>query len=620
MSIGLYYHAKAAYESGNPILTDEQFDTLERKLIQTNPEILLSVGSAVRSGKVTLPHPMGSLDQKHDQAELDRWVTKIQHKEFIIMEKIDGNSCLVVYRDGKFVDSFSRGDGVNGANNSRHTIKISGIPKLFSNFTGTVRGELVIPKQDWPTVKAIAELKTGRVFANSRNFIAGFLNGSTGIDEIYPYVKFVAFDLLEKHGEDYQYGNNKRADLELLSSFGFTIPGHEVRGGVLTLNYSELQSEIHACIQASQYELDGVVIEANRLEDRQVVTGTEDLNPLHSVKIKPVSNAVVTTVTGVEWNISKDGLLKPVVHIEPVQLSGVTVSKASGYNARNILDQGIGPGATVMVSRRGDVIPCVDSVLDPVEAVLPSNSRWDSNQVELISEDKSLLEEMAARRLEYFFGKLGVDHMGPANVRALMSAGVITAVQAVKANRDLYVATIGLNGGKAYDQLCRVLSNVKPELILAALDDFGRGIGERKLRALFQQVNLDDFLDGRITRQQIVAIHGFEEKSADLILDNLREALENFHQIWHYLELDLGEDETVQTGKLTGKVICPTGVRFKDDVLAKIQSHGGIVADSMTGQVNILVAKDPNNNSAKIEKARLKGIQVISLEQLLEML
>ena len=619
MSIGLYYHAKAAYEDGNPVLTDEEFDALERKLALTNPEILLSVGSAERSGKVPLPHPMGSLDQKHDQAELDRWTSKIKHKQFIMMEKIDGNSCLIVYRDGKFVDSFSRGDGINGANNSRHTINIPGIPKLFSNFTGTVRGELVITKKDWPTVKALAESKTGRTFANSRNFIAGFLNGSTGIREIYPYIKFVAFDMLEGSDGSYRYINSKSNDLQLLRAIGFTVPGHEVNPG-LQYDYSDIQSEVHNCIQASQYELDGVVIEANAMEDRVVVTGTEDLNPSHAIKIKPVSVAVVTTVTDVEWNISKNGLLKPIVHIEPVQLSGVTVSKASGYNARNILDKGIGPGATVMVSRRGDVIPCVESVLKPVEVILPVNAEWDTNQVELISNDGNLLVEMTARRIEYFFSKLGVDHMGPANVRAIMLCGVSSSVESVWSSREFYVNAIGANGGKVYDQLQRVLSNVKPELILAALDDFGRGIGERKLRSLFEHVNIHDFLDGNITKQQIISIHGFEEKTADLILDNLDEALNNFHQIENYLELDISKKEVVQGGKLSGKVICPTGVRFKGDLLEKIQQEGGVVVDSMTNLVNILVAKDPDSNSSKIEKAKAKGIQVISLEQLVEML
>jgi DNA ligase (NAD+) len=618
ISLELYHQAKLSYYAGYPIMSDEEFDVLERALVKTNPEILLSVGASVRSGKVELPHPMGSLDQKHDQNELDRWVSKIKHKEFIMMEKIDGNSCLVVYRDGKFVNSFSRGDGINGANNSRHTINIPSLPKLFSTFTGTVRGELVITKADWPSVKSIAESKTGKTFANSRNFIAGFLNGSTGIKEVYPFVKFVAFDMLESNDGTYRYVSSKNSDLSVLSSFGFTIPGHEVFSKLP--DYRTLQFEVHNCISASMYELDGMVIEANNIEDREVVTDTEDLNPIHSIKIKPVTSAVITTVTDVEWNISKDGLLKPIVHIDPVQLSGVTVSKASGYNARNIVDKGIGKGAVVMISRRGDVIPCVEKVITPAEAILPSDSKWNSNHVELISTDDTLLDEMTARRIEYFFAKLGIEHMGPANVRSLMMCGVTSAVMAVWASRDFYVSALGANGAKANDQLMIALSNIKPELILAALDDFGRGIGERKLRALFEQIDVREFLDGNVTYEQIVAIHGFEEKTAKLILENLDEALANFNMIKNYLELDLEEEQIVLGGKLAGKVICPTGVRFKPELLEKIQKEGGSVVDSMTSQVNTLVAKDPNSNSSKIEKARIKGIQVISLEELVSML
>jgi len=154
MKLNLYYKAKVAYYEGDPIMCDDAFDHLERELIKTNPEILLTVGSAERGGKVPLPRAMGSLNQVHDQRELELWMNK-NPGDKIALEKIDGNSCLVEYKNGKFVNSYSRGDGLQGANNSRHLIYTS-IPKFVNGFTGTVRGELVIPKQHWETVKALA--------------------------------------------------------------------------------------------------------------------------------------------------------------------------------------------------------------------------------------------------------------------------------------------------------------------------------------------------------------------------------------------------------------------------------------------------------------------------------
>ena len=106
--IQLYHNAKESYYAGDPIMCDDAFDHLERELIKTNPEILLQVGAEVRGGKVQLPIMMGSLNQVHNQRELDNWNRKFLGDR-VLMEKLDGNSVLLSYKDGKFYESFSRG-------------------------------------------------------------------------------------------------------------------------------------------------------------------------------------------------------------------------------------------------------------------------------------------------------------------------------------------------------------------------------------------------------------------------------------------------------------------------------------------------------------------------------
>jgi DNA ligase (NAD+) len=346
----------------------------------------------------------------------------------------------------------------------------------------------------------------------------------------------------------------------------------------------------------------------------------DDLNPSYAVKIKPKSQGVVSTVTSVEWNVSKDGLLKPVVHFEPVSLTGVTITKASGYNARNVLDSGIGPGATVLITRQGDVIPCVKQVLVPAEVVLPTDCTWDTNRVELIATDLKSAFDIGVRKLEYFFSKLGVDHMGPANVHTLTSVGIDTPVKAIKASQLVYEEFIGANGAKAYTMLHNILSDVKPELLFAALDSLGRGVGERKIRALLETIPLETFLSGKVTIDQIVAIHGFEIKTAKLIVDNLPEALHQYTEISKCVTFKKTVDTHQPGGKLSGQVLCATGVRLKDTVLSQVISEGGTVLDSFTSAVTILVAKDKNSTSAKIEKARAKGVTIIGLDDLIQLL
>ncbi len=605
MTIELYFKAKRAYYSGSPIMSDAEFDLLEASLSEQDPSILQAVGAPERGGKVQLPRPMGSLNQIKNASDFDRW--KLRYRgSFVAMEKIDGNSLLLQYKKGRFVASYSRGDGLQGADNTRHTSLMSDIPKqIDANYTGTIRGEVVIAKADWETVKSKATAVTGKEYANSRNFTAGFMNGSTGIKALYPYFRFVAFDA-------YDYDAGKIAALEFLERQGFVIPEFKELSQEVT--FEDVRELMGSLIANSKYELDGVVLEADAVGYKKDAIDPLDLNPKYAIKIKPESAGAVTTVTAVEWNVSKDGLLKPVVHFEPVQLTGVTISKATGHNAKNIFSNGIGVGARVVITRQGDVIPRVDRVLEAAEPVQPANSAWNDSGVELIALDSDMSLELSARRLEYFFSKLEVDHMGPANVRALMTTGVLNPEDAVLADEAAYASSIGANGVKAYKQLHEILQSVTAERLFAALDRFGRGVGERKLRALIAGIGLDNFLAGTYGVANIIAIDGFESKTAELIMENRESALDTYADIKSLVKFKAAD--SVAQGKLTGQVFCATGVRLDAATQQRIISQGGSVVDSLTSAVTTLVAKDPNASSSKLDKARSKGVRVISLQEL----
>jgi NAD-dependent DNA ligase len=206
--------------------------------------------------------------------------------------------------------------------------------------------------------------------------------------------------------------------------------------------------------------------------------------------------------------------------------------------------------------------------------------------------------------------------MGPANVYALATMSVDSPVMAIKASEQRYAEYVGANGVKARNMLHNILADVKPELLFAAFDSLGRGIGERKSRALLEVISLEDFLAGNVSVSQITAIHGFEVKTAQLIVDNLPVALEQYRAVQDLVTFKQKESVAAVAGKLSGQVLCATGVRIKDDILAKVLSQGGVVVDSFTAAVTILVAKDKNSNSSKIEKARSRGVKIVDLQEL----
>lgn len=608
--IETYLAAKHAYyNTDTPVMSDAAFDALERQLALTNPELLLQIGTPERGGKVLLPVPMPSLNQIHDQAEFARWAGKYAPRTLTIStEKIDGNSALLKVKNGVLVNSFSRGNGIKGANNLRHIRLMPNIPQVIGNgFTGTIRGEIAISKEDWPTVRKIAMTHSGKDYANARNFTAGFLNGKTGNAELYKYFQFVAFEI---SGPEL----SKHRMLTLLTAAGFTTPVFQVNA-INTLTFDVCRDLCDKMVADSKFEADGIVLDIDDPKLRDAEIDLDDLNPSHAVKIKPEAGAVTTTVTHVEWNASKDGYIKPVVHFEPVQLVGVTIRKASGYNAKYVFDNGIGAGAVVSITRQGDVIPRVNEVIIPVEAEMPPNCEWNSTGVDLITTDNSHQTAVDLQILEHFFAKLDVDHIGAGNVQKLYDSGVNTPEKAIAcADTKAFEYAFGSNGVKAAASLRKQLSTVTPARLFAALGSFGRGMGERKLNALFAVIPFELILAGNVWRNEIASISGFDVKSARKILDHVDDAREQYEAVKPFVTFV--EKAAPVSGKLSGQIYCPTGVRFDSATVEKITSQGGEVTDTFSGKVNVLVTKDVNSGSSKIEKARQKGVTIISLDQL----
>jgi len=599
-------------------MSDEAFDALEREIAKVTPELLLQIGAPERGGKVPLPAPMGSLNQVFSDAEFDRWASHYlsnyaSNTIAVLTEKIDGNSALLQYKNGILMNSFSRGNGLQGANNLRHTREMRNIPQQIhgNDFTGLIRGELAILKSDWEAVRAIATTHSGKDYANARNFTAGFLNGKTGVAELYKYFKFVAFEIIGSP-------LSKQQMLNVLSTFGFTTPVTHACA-LKQLTFATCRTICEKMVKGSAFEADGAVLDVDDPAARDNEVDPDDLNPSYAIKIKPEAGAATTTVIRVEWNASKDRLLKPTVHFEPVQLVGVTIRKASGYNAKYVIDNGIGPGAIVSIKRMGDVIPKCDEVLVAVEVDIPEHAVWGNTSVDLYTTDASHDGDIEMQILEHFFAKLQVEHVGAGNVTKLYNAGITTPVEAITAKIGVYENAVGSNGVKAFTSLHTKLQSVTPARLFAALGSFGRGMGERKLTALFKVFPFEQVLNGLITTIDIATIDGFENKSARKILEGIDDARTEYAVVRPHITFVAPEAKPVG-GTLSGQVFCPTGVRFTPDIVEAITSQGGEVTDTFSSKVTTLVAKDPSSGSSKIQKALDKGVKVISLNQLKELL
>lgn len=350
--------------TSKPVMTDEQYDALYLFCKTSDPSnsYFYGVGSEVRGGKIKLPYTMGSLTQAY-VGDTQKWIAqfKLSDETITITEKLDGISTLIIYDStGKLQIAYSRGDGTEGADITRHVSKITSVPKNVGRSLA-VRAEIIFKKSDWEIVKTKIKRSGGAFYKNARNATAGLMNASESDPTAYQYLSVVAYEILNEQ-------DNKNTQLDKLEDVGFETPRAVSRDGSVCTD-DILTALLNKWRDETDYEIDGIVLDVNKLDLRKKINPSRStLNPEYARKFKvaDASNNAIATVIEVQWNVSKNGYLKPRVKIEPVELVGVTVQHATGFNAKFIYENKIGPGAKIRITRSGDVIPFLLGVVEPM--------------------------------------------------------------------------------------------------------------------------------------------------------------------------------------------------------------------------------------------------------------
>jgi DNA ligase (NAD+) len=595
------------YYNGAATVEDWQYDAIKDTLraLDPNNAYLQKVGADVRTGKEPLPVPMGSLDQLYDDNDLRLWLDKYQMwgKPVVITEKLDGYSCLLVYVDGRLTNAFSRGNGTEGASVIRH-VKHMDAPKIIQGATGTqyIRGEVIM-------LPAVFNEKYKGQFQNPRNMVAGAMNRTVTEQSVLRDLTFIAHEWVNST-------QSKSDSYQTLHEHGFLIPNHSIS------NASELgdsgQERLYQLIRtwkkSGSFELDGIVVTIDDLASVFKVSKSSSLNPEHSFKFKLPNDGVATEVVRVHWEVSKNFLIKPRIEIKPVAMGGVTITFATGFNAKFIVDNNIGPGAQVLITRQGDVIPYVKTVIKGTQPDLPAlDYSWNDTQVEIVLNNKNSPEVIFKQVLD-FFVSLEVELLKEANLRALFDAfkldgrdytsilGVIFDLTEIE-----FEKCIGSNGKKIYNSLHRRLQTTTLPILMGSLNYCGAGFGIRKATLLLGQTTLEAIQ----SPADIAQLNGFDDKTAR----NIFEGIEKFQQfLKSYGDYIAFKQEEPKEDKLGALVVVMTGFRDKD-LHAKIESLGGKVGSSVSGKTTHLLTLDPNNLTGKTKAAKEKGITIMSPDQ-----
>jgi NAD-dependent DNA ligase len=599
--------ANQAYRIGEPIMSDAEYDILVEELADMSPddELLSVVGHEVidETRKTRLPIPMASMNKIKSLEEIKDWqrLKLIPNSvEIICTPKYDGLSlCKEELNDG---DCITRGDGVFGQKSNEHYKLIGNHLSGVTDFTHTY-GELIMPKQVFID-------KYSNDYANPRNFVAGLINSPDAREALKDcnFIKYGGVPVLRN-----QF-TTKQEILDKLNEGQSSKVKYHVCG-ILDLSEELLISLFKEWSQ--EYEIDGIILEVNNLATQSSLgRETSSGNPVFARAFKHDSfeQRAESDVIGISWNISKQGLLKPIIHINPIKLDGVTVSNVTGNNARFVKDMGIGIGAKVVVKRSGMVIPKIVDVLQTVDFVLPTiegvEIDWNEAGIELITLTET--DDQKLRKNISFFEILEADSVGEGVITQLWEAGYKTIEQILNlTTTDLEsIDRFGKRKAKiVFDSIQKSTKGVQLSKLQHATGIFP-GLGSKKLALL-------EHFTEKPTVEQVMEIEGFAEISAKTYVENF----DIFRTFIERLPITIAEKvEVVAVGDdLVGKQFVFTGVRRKD-LEEIIVSRGGVIGGSVSKNTTHLVMKEKGSGSSKETKAISLGVTIFAVEELEDLL
>lgn len=347
--------ARDAYFNLDPVMSDQAYDAKKQRLAEIDPqnEEVTAVGAASPKysvwEKVAHEIPMGSLSKVNEEDEMVQWAEGSDADTFLITHKIDGSSLEVVYEDGKLVRCVTRGDGKIGEDVTVNAVQIPNLPRKISPPGRViVRGEVVMTK---PVFQALYSEK----YANPRNTAAGKIRDKKGGGKDCKHLRFLAFTVVSDSAP-----LTEGMRFSTLRDLGFRVPNWVIGSLENVIAWHRGTDDGRDDIP---YEIDGTVVRVNDIPTQEAL-GDLNMRPRGQMAWKFDPAMGVTKVLGVRWQNGPTGRITPVAILEPVNVGGVTIANVSLHNLSMFRDLGLWEGCEVLISRRNDVIPYIESRLD----------------------------------------------------------------------------------------------------------------------------------------------------------------------------------------------------------------------------------------------------------------
>lgn len=629
-------YATEYYTSDNPSVSDSEYDSLYRELVELEtayPDQVLAdspthrVGGKVLDGfeKYSHQYPLYSLQDAFSREELEAFDARVRkevaHPTYICELKIDGLSISLTYEKGILVAGATRGDGSVGENITENLKRVKDIPlTLPEELDITVRGECYMPRASFDQVNQARQENGEPEFANPRNAAAGTLRQ---LDTAVVAKRNLATFLYQEASPSTRDSQEKV--LKHLEQLGFVVNPKRI----LAENMDEIWNFIQEVGQEREnlpYDIDGVVIKVNDLASQEELGFTVKA-PKWAVAYKFPAEEKEAQLLSVDWTVGRTGVVTPTANLTPVQLAGTTVSRATLHNVDYIAEKDIRKDDTVIVYKAGDIIPAVLRVVDSKRISeekldIPTNCPSCDSQL-LHFEDEVALRCINPRcpaqimeGLIHFASRdaMNITGLGPSIVEKLFVANLVKDVADIyRLKEDDFLLLEGVKE-KSASKLYQAIQSSKENSAEKLLFGLGiRHVGSKASQLLLQHFYSIENL-AQADPEEVASIESlggviakslqtyFETEGSEILLRELKEAGVN---------LDYKGQTVVADAALSGLTVVLTGKleRLKrSEAKSKLESLGAKVTGSVSKKTDLVVAGA--DAGSKLPKAQELGIEV----------
>ena len=668
------------YNDNISLVSDKEYDLLFDKLVAlekttgivfaNSPTATVGYTVVSKLKKVKHNHPLLSLNKT---TEIDEFSKYFEGKKTVVMAKMDGLTCSLTYKNGELVLAESRGDGHTGEDITHNALTFVNIPKKIPyNGELVIDGECIIDYETFDKIntplieKATKEAESLRLkgkefneyirkhsYANPRNLASGSVRQLDSNVAATRELKFIAWKLHESkdvNGEQTSYSNFYTVGFRLLHDLGFEIVPHVVINAEnVTSKFIEenIESIRNECKKV-KYPIDGAVGTFDDV-DYGLSLGATGHHPKHSYAFKFYQENTETILEDIEWSTSRTGLVNPVAIVEPVEIDGTIVSRATLSNVSIIKDLQLGIGDKVTMIKANQIIPKItnnltrsDTYIIPTECPCCKSTlitKNDNGREMLYCTNNNCLDRKHDK-ISNFACRDGMNIVGISDERlkTLMKLGFITDFESLYflERHRTEIEKIDGFGKTSVDNLLKAINESKNCKFVNVLVAIGiPGIGKSSAKSLakycaFVESNttadkkiLGTFIEMAKNNFDWTELEDVGEVTSNGINQYVKQNVDELSALIPILNI-IDDTTTVAAENIFGgKTFCITGklIHFsnREALVEEIEKYGGKVVSSVTAKTNYLITNDKESGSSKNKKAEQYGTSIISEEEFIQL-